>query len=203
MRLILAMAVACLSIVRIATADPVPAAIKQQTGIPAQGLAPALTLLAKEFDFQVLYRTEVVGSLRTRGVSGPMTAAEALEHVLSGTGLTYKYLDEKTVTIMPVEAAAPSSRKSQLTPQSSDPGTPSAQPPARNSAGASGSNKDSTAGEGPEEIVVTAQKRSERLQDVPFGISAITNNDLERSGANTAQDYLAEVPGVQDRKSVV
>src|SRR5580698_4942042 len=85
MRLILAVAVACLSIVRIATADPVPAAIKQQTGIPAQGLAPALTLLAKEFDFQVLYRTEVVGSLRTRGVSGPMTAAEALEHVLSGT----------------------------------------------------------------------------------------------------------------------
>ena len=134
MRLTLAMAVACLSIVRIATADPAPAAIRQQTEIPAQGLGPALTLLAKEFDFQVLYRTEVVGSLRTRGVSGPMTAAEALEHVLSGTGLTYKYLDEKTVTIMPVEAPVPSSRKSQLTPQSSDPGTWSAQPPVRNSA---------------------------------------------------------------------
>ena len=236
MRLILAMAVACLSIVGVADADPVPATIKQQTEIPAQGLAPALTLLAKEFDFQVLYRTEVVGSLRTRGVSGPMTAAEALERVLSGTGLTYKYLDEKTVTIVPAGVSAPSagsgghdtvqsgaagkgsqpkggdrkksfwdhfrlaqatpSSKSQLSSRSSDPGARSAQPTARNSDGASGSNNDSTAGAGLEEIVVTAQKRSELLQDVPFGISAITNNELERSGANAAQDYLAEVPGV-------
>ena len=36
-----------------------------------------------------------------------MTAAEALEHVLSGTGLTYKYLDDKTVTILPMGSGAP------------------------------------------------------------------------------------------------
>ena len=107
MRLTLAMAAACLGIVGIATGDPAHASIKQPTDIPAQGLGPALTSLAKEFDFQVLYRTEVVGSLHTQGASGAMTAAEALEHVLSGTGLTYRYLDDKTVTILPLGSGAP------------------------------------------------------------------------------------------------
>jgi iron complex outermembrane recepter protein len=107
MRLTLAMVATCLGIVGIATADPAHASIKQHTDIPAQGLGPALTSLAKEFDFQVLYRTEVVGSLHTQGASGAMTAAEALEHVLSGTGLTYRYLDDKTVTILPMASGAP------------------------------------------------------------------------------------------------
>src|SRR5580704_2274465 len=101
MRITLAVAVACLTIGGMAGAGEATAAIRKPTDIPAQGLGPALMLLAKEFDFQVLYRTEVVGTLRTRGASGAMTAAEALEHVLSGTCLTYKYLDEKTVTIVP------------------------------------------------------------------------------------------------------
>src|SRR6266478_3205075 len=49
---------------------------------------------------------------------------------------------------------------------------------------------------GLEEITVTATKRRENLQDVPFGISALSTKDLERSGAESEQDYLAEVPGV-------
>jgi len=34
-------------------------------------LGPALQTLAKTYDFQVLYRTEVVGELRTRGPPAP------------------------------------------------------------------------------------------------------------------------------------
>jgi iron complex outermembrane recepter protein len=83
MRLTLALAVACLGIVGIATADPAHASIKQHTEIPAQGLGPALTTLAKEFEFQVLYRTEVVGALRTHGAAGEFTPDEALKQVLS------------------------------------------------------------------------------------------------------------------------
>ena len=49
---------------------------------------------------------------------------------------------------------------------------------------------------GLEEITVTATKRRENLQDVPFGISALSTKDLERSGAESEQDYLATVPGV-------
>ena len=46
------------------------------------------------------------------------------------------------------------------------------------------------------EIVVTAQRRSESIQDVPISISAISGGDLERKGASGFEDYLREVPGV-------
>jgi iron complex outermembrane recepter protein len=101
MRLAVLASAISLSIVGLATADDAKAALRKPVSISAEGLGPALTTLAKEFDFQVLYRTELVGKLRTEGVSGAMTAAEALEHVLSGTGLTYRYVDDKTVTIVP------------------------------------------------------------------------------------------------------
>src|SRR5262249_33377479 len=35
--------------------------------------------------------------------TGQLTAAEALTQLLSGTGLTFQYLDEKTVTIVPAQ----------------------------------------------------------------------------------------------------
>src|SRR5260370_31515011 len=47
---------------------------------------------------------------------------------------------------------------------------------------------------GLEEITVTATKRRENLQDIPFGISALSTADLEKVGAESEQDYLAEVP---------
>jgi outer membrane receptor protein involved in Fe transport len=47
-----------------------------------------------------------------------------------------------------------------------------------------------------EEVVVTAEKRSERLQDVPLSIAALTSADLQNSGAVTLQDIGREVPGL-------
>ena len=47
-----------------------------------------------------------------------------------------------------------------------------------------------------EEVVVTAQKRSERLQDVPISMVALTSADLQNSGAVTLQDIGREVPGL-------
>jgi outer membrane receptor protein involved in Fe transport len=47
-----------------------------------------------------------------------------------------------------------------------------------------------------EEIVVTATKRSARLQDVPVAVSAITAADIQARGFNQYSDYLNTVPGV-------
>lgn len=47
-----------------------------------------------------------------------------------------------------------------------------------------------------EEIVVTARKRSESLQDVPLSVSAIKEEDLEERGINVFEDYLLDLPGV-------
>jgi iron complex outermembrane recepter protein len=47
-----------------------------------------------------------------------------------------------------------------------------------------------------EEVVVTAQKRRETLQDIPLAISAVSAEALERSGSRSFNDYIRSVPGV-------
>nr|KIS29568.1 hypothetical protein TQ38_28070 [Novosphingobium sp. P6W] len=55
--------------------------------------------------------------------------------------------------------------------------------------------------EGVSEIVVTAQKRAERIQDVPMSITAVTSEALEKRGLARMGDYLLAQPSVviQDR----
>ena len=50
--------------------------------------------------------------------------------------------------------------------------------------------------EGIEEIIVTAQKRSEAIQDVPIAISAFTAETIERQGLDDALDLQLQVPNL-------
>jgi iron complex outermembrane receptor protein len=45
-------------------------------------------------------------------------------------------------------------------------------------------------------VVVTANKRSERLQDVPMAVSALQGQQLERESAVNFSDYATRVPGL-------
>jgi iron complex outermembrane receptor protein len=47
-----------------------------------------------------------------------------------------------------------------------------------------------------EEIVVTAQKRAERLQDVPISITAVSGEELARRGSTGLMDLQYSVPGL-------
>lgn len=47
-----------------------------------------------------------------------------------------------------------------------------------------------------EEIIVTAQKRMERLVDVPMAITAVTGAEIGRRGASSLQDLQYSVPGL-------
>jgi iron complex outermembrane recepter protein len=47
-----------------------------------------------------------------------------------------------------------------------------------------------------EEIIVTAQKRAERLQDVPISITALSGVELDRSVLASVNEELNRVPGV-------
>jgi iron complex outermembrane receptor protein len=121
MRLSVAVALSCFCTVSFA-ADPPHASIEKNTHITSEGLAAALETLAKDYNFQVLYRTEIVKDLRTRGAIGTLTSDEALTKVLSGTGLTYKYIDAQTVTVIPIATTAAGTDQSQSNPQNSSKG---------------------------------------------------------------------------------
>ena len=47
-----------------------------------------------------------------------------------------------------------------------------------------------------QEVIVTATKRSERLQDVPIAVSAITSEDITTRGFTNYADMLNSIPGV-------
>src|SRR5262249_11519099 len=47
-----------------------------------------------------------------------------------------------------------------------------------------------------EEIVVTARKREERLQDVPLAVSVVSSQELENRGSTGLQDLQYSVPGL-------
>jgi TonB-dependent siderophore receptor len=98
----LSIVVTCLSLclIGLSSADDARASIRKKTNIPAEGLGPALQSLAKERNFQIVYVSEEIANVRTQGAMGEFTPEEALERLLIGTGLTYRYLDDQTVTIL-------------------------------------------------------------------------------------------------------
>src|SRR5258708_5932022 len=47
-----------------------------------------------------------------------------------------------------------------------------------------------------QEVVVTARKREENLQDVPLSIDVFTKRDLQNLGINGFEDYAEKVPSI-------
>ena len=47
-----------------------------------------------------------------------------------------------------------------------------------------------------EEIVVTAQRREQSLQDVPISVSVLSGIEIETQNIKEAQDYLSLIPNV-------
>src|SRR5579872_5748121 len=219
MRLTVAVVVACFSILGLASADDARASIRKPTNIPAQALSSALQSLAKDRQLQVVYVSEEINTLRTQGAVGELNAEEALKQLLKGTGLTYRYLDEKTVTIVPAGSAMPESQDSaRSTGRQSmgadrnkednqslwgsfrvaqvGQGKAAADSPVDRQKSDSAGQTEKKQRETLEEVVVTATKREVALLRVPQAVTAITGAQLDTLNAQTFEDYFRTVPGL-------
>lgn len=222
MRVAAVVAAVTFSLVHLSAASEADASVKRFTSIPAQNLDSALETLAKERNFQILYRSEIVGQLQTSGAAGELTTQETLDKLLSGTGLTYRYLDvdQKAVTIVPVGSpgAAPASTPSASSDEREGPQSISAlrpslwerlrlaqtspSPASRN--GAQGADESQSGNHSAsddrsvklQEIVVTAQKRVERLLDVPVPVTAISAETLISNNQMELKNYYTRIPGL-------
>jgi iron complex outermembrane receptor protein len=47
-----------------------------------------------------------------------------------------------------------------------------------------------------EEVIVTAEKRTESLQEVPIAITAFSEKDIEQRGISNVEDLLGQIPGL-------
>lgn len=67
--------------------------------IPAQELASAVQSFAAQSKLQVLYAPEITEGLSSQTVNGSLDTRQALETLLSGTGVIFQFTDENTVTL--------------------------------------------------------------------------------------------------------
>lgn len=217
MRTAVVSAAICLTVVSLTSAAEVVAAMRKPIEIPAQDLGPALKAFAAVREMRMVYLSDDVRNVHTRGISGDMTSHEALQALLAGTGLTYRFLDDKTVSVFPADFSRAATNLSwsekgasgEDSRQARDPGVRQdslwsrfrvAQIDQRASLASDatpGSPSSSAAQPAKlEEIVVTAQKKTERLQDVPVPVSVVNADTLASNGQALIRDYYTTVPGL-------
>lgn len=72
--------------------------------IPPQPLTSGLTLYGRQSGVQLAADTEFVSTLRTQGLKGRYTPEQALQRLLSGTGITFEFTSPKAVTLRTAKA---------------------------------------------------------------------------------------------------
>ncbi len=167
--------------------------------VPPGDLTAALEAISKQAGVELLFDENQLKGLRSNGVSGTLTPEEAIRKLLEGTSLELS-TDETTGAMMIGRSRQTGTRISRV-------GSPARLAQTAGSGGvqkvAGGSPGSSVAAEstdesnkGITEVVVTATKRAERIQDVPLSITAITADDIDRKGLVSGEDYLRGLPGV-------
>lgn len=182
--------------------------------IPAGNLVPALEALEKQAAVELVYRAEQLKDLRTAGVKGTYTAHDAVKLLLKGTPLELRTDPSGAMLIAPPQAhsATSSSRESATDAAEKEGKTDSsaafrvAQATAGQGTGASSLDSESKqAGKGElslQEIVVTAQKKTENLLSVPVPVTAVSAQQLLDNNLSRLQDYYNQVPGLVVTPSV-
>ncbi|HWX34473.1 MAG TPA: TonB-dependent receptor [Steroidobacteraceae bacterium] len=135
--------------------------------IPAQPLAQALAAFARHTGLQLVYVSGVVRDQRSHAVSAGLSANEALVRMLEGTGLRYEYLTPRSIRILAAVVGPP---RETITKTS--------------------------AGEEMQEVIVTANRREENLQDVPITVQVLTGETLAKLNATTFDDFVKYLPAV-------
>lgn len=99
-------AAGAISVCQVSAQEPLPdlAQLAQASrttnfSIPAQPLAQALTALGQQAGIQVAVSAPAVSGKTSTPVSGVMTAEQALQILLSGTGVAYRFTSPTMVTI--------------------------------------------------------------------------------------------------------
>jgi len=150
--------------------------------IPQQSLSGALASLAQRADLQILFAPELVAGMQSPPLSGTYSGVEALRQLLAATKLQFVVDGPDTVVI---RAATQSG---------SDAGSSVANALVQQTSAASSGSPQG--GPSLEEVVVTAQKRVENVQDVPKSVAVASQDALVRAGVSRLNDIANIFPSV-------
>lgn len=148
----------------------------REYALPAQSLGQALNDLAVAADRQILVPPDLVRGRSAPALSGRYTMAQALSHLLAGTGLGYRVSDGGVVTIVAAPPKAmPRQPESDVRPTQQDP--PAEEDPLQ---------LDTVS------VTGTRLKRTDFEGASP--IISITREDIDRSGFSTVRELMGTLP---------
>ena len=81
-----------------------------QVKLKSQPLSDALKTFADQTGLQVMFFSEVTDGVQTIALNGDYTATAALDTLLSSSGLTYEYINEKAITVRAIDAISEAER---------------------------------------------------------------------------------------------
>ena len=165
--------------------------------IPPQPVGDALSEFGRQTGLTVMIQSAVGRGMISPQVEGDFTPGDALDRLLTHTGLHYEYLDARTVAVVGPAAlnevtkqtlsAAPSNAAEDLDrPSSSDFGAASSSLDAIDESGSEKSGKKL------QEVIVTGTHIRGATSASP--VTEITQTDIERSGLQTTPDLIRSLP---------
>ena len=160
--------------------------------IPAGSLDVALTRFSEQSGVQLVYEPHSAAGITVPAVQGTYNSAEVLRTLITAAGLTWLPVNDSTVALRRGDGA-------QVDP--TDAGEAAAAPEAGTPGESTTSSVEMAKRGGIEEIIVTGQKREERIQDVPIAISAFSMEDLDNQKIEGGFDLLRGVPNVTFSKT--
>ena len=162
--------------------------------IPAGSLADAIDRFGEQSGLRVLYSPDLAENVTVPAVSGELSPAQVLQIMLRGTGIVGVSVNDETLVLRRAADIGAEADAGIVTMETAQ---------AENTvpAPASATDIDSARRAGVEEIIVTGQKKAERLQDVPIAISAFDMQQLDAKKIEGGFDLLKAIPNVTFSKS--
>lgn len=193
--------------VSVTPASAEPSSDRYNVKIARQSLDGALKDLAQQTGVQIARFSDTVdGSAIVGPLEGETVLGNALYALLTPHGFGYKVINDHTVAVVqqtPSESSAAGTQVSGVPPTQAD-DTGSDQDSAAEADSEERSRSTSSRSRTPssevraaiEEVIVTANRREQRLQDIPMAITALDSGEIERRGLVSLGDYLNTVPSV-------
>jgi iron complex outermembrane receptor protein len=173
---LLVITAACCAMLLLAITPASAQATQSTFNIPAQSLAAALLKFSTQSGISVALPHELAEGHDSKPLVGVYSSADALRKLLEGSGLEFEFIDPDTVRI----TLPKSDKRGELSaPQS----------PARVA-------QTVPAADGLDEVVVTARRRTEKLQEVPIAITAFTAQTLTEQHIQNITDLGYFVPSL-------
>ncbi len=172
--------------------------------VPAQPLVDALEAFARNAGLQVVYGPEITDGIRSPGAAAGRSVEDTLRELLRGTGLTFEFVNEKTVTLLrhprPRDVSSsvhpqPDGRDSRQLQNTLKLASADVATRRRNDEGEEEAAESATAAEkAGTQILVTGSRIRRDPQETDISpVTVFSRVDIERSGAVTMADFVGRI----------